>query len=387
MRCGASADRQQHDRQRPDRSQRQRRRPLHAGGRRISAPRRRTGGGPAARSRPVARGPRVLHVQLWRRYAGYEFGAEAMRPRAARTARDVVLHLDVPVPRRGQRVPHVGGRLRRRRDVHGLERDVSRQRLRSSRRRAAPPPASATCRELHRVVGGLSCGREEHGRLPRLGRSSATRPETCDGVGNDCPADALAAERRRVPSPPRASATSPRTATGSSTTARPTTVYAPSTDVPWRRPASATWPRAATALGAPVRPTRSSRPSRSAAPSPASATSPRAARERAPRVRPTLPADHGRVPRLGGRLRLGRELHRIVGDVSGGRQAARSCAAPGSGVCDAAESCDGVGDDCPADAFEPSHGRAAPRRASATSRRAAPARAPRVRPTRSSRQR
>src|SRR5205823_2218794 len=52
-----------------------------------------------------------------------------------------------------------------------------------------------------------------------------------------------------------------------------------------------------------------------------------------------LPAGNGGVPRLGWRVRSGGDLHRD------------GCGVPGP--CDVAESCDGVNDACPADAFQP----------------------------------
>ena len=52
-----------------------------------------------------------------------------MRPRRRERRRHVVLHVDVRLPRVGLDVPRFGRRLRRRRDLHGLERDVSRRRV------------------------------------------------------------------------------------------------------------------------------------------------------------------------------------------------------------------------------------------------------------------
>ena len=62
-----------------------------------------------------------------------------------------------------------------------------------------------------------------------------------------------------------------------------------------------------------------------------------------------LPAEHGRMSCVGGRLRRGRELHGLGRHLSGRCARARRCVAPRPGVCDGAENCDGVGNDCPAD--------------------------------------
>jgi hypothetical protein len=64
--------------------------------------------------------------------------------------------------------------------------------------------------------------------------------------------------------------------------------------------------------------------------------------------------EHDRLPALRRRLRRRRELRRRrTTRVPPTRRARRTCRAS-AGVCDVAESCDGVNDDCPADGFQPS---------------------------------
>ena len=67
-------------------------------------------------------------------------------------------------------------------------------------------------------------------------------------------------------------------------------------------------------------------------------------------------AEHDGVPRVGGCVRRGGELHGRRRRVSGGRARAAHarCAVRRSGDCDVAESCTGDSAACPADAFQPS---------------------------------
>ena len=154
------------------------------------------------------------------------------------------------------------------------------------------------------------------GQVCRASAGVCDLPETCTGSSATCPADAKSTapcravgrrlRRRRELQRRRA------------TPARADGFVAGRHGLPRRRPASATSPRTA-----PARRDLSGR------------------RRRA--------GEHG-VPRRGRRLRPRRELRRRVATPArrDGSQPAAPSAAPSAGVCDVAETCDGVGDDCPA---------------------------------------
>ena len=246
--------------------------------------------------------------------------APATRPRPApaprRTARRTAR------PSAGDGLPRVGGRLRRGRDLQRRDR-------RLPGRRASSRPAT-TCR--------ASAG-------------ACDVAETCTGASAACPADALTPAGtvcrasagacdvgrdlhrrrgglpRRTRSPRRARSAAARraSATGRDLHRRlgglPGDAIRGRHDLPRARRASATWPRPATAPATAARPTASSRRRRSAARRRASATTPSAAPARQ-RACPgdSFVAGRHRLPRLGGRLRSGRDLHRRRGGVSRRRE-------------------------------------------------------------------
>ena len=242
----------------------------------------------------------------------------------------------------------VGGRLRRRRELHRVERGVSRRRVRVVEH-GVPRRGRRLRRrrELHRVERGVSGGCLQSPRARSAARAAERlrRRGELHGVERRVPGDALRLLEHRLPRRRPASATSPRTAPASSA-ACPADASSPRARRAAPRPASATWRRTAPARAPPARPMRSSHraptcravgrrlrrrrelhrrrapparptpscpPAPSAAPRPASATSPRTA----PASSAACPADAFAVVRA-------------------------PCAAPSAGVCDVAENCTGV---------------------------------------------
>ena len=128
------------------------------------------------------------------------------------------------------RLPRVGRRLRRRRELHRRRRRVPGRRL-----RAELPPSAA--------------------RRPASATSPRTAPAAAPPARPTCQAS-----RARLPARRPASATSPRTATARHRLPGRRVAPAPS-PCAGRRRASATWPRTATELERPVRPMPRARPS------------------------------------------------------------------------------------------------------------------------------
>ena len=102
------ADGEQPQRHRAHRSERQRQRAVDAGKHVLRQRRHAPPGHRQQRADQVARGPRVLQLQLRGRHGRYEFRRRGVRSGWGERLVDVVLHLDLRVPRRGQRVPLVG---------------------------------------------------------------------------------------------------------------------------------------------------------------------------------------------------------------------------------------------------------------------------------------
>ena len=253
----------------------------------------------------------------------------------------------------GQSAARLGGRLRRRRELHRLERRPAPPTRTSSaglprrggrlRRRPRPATASTTLSGGRLRVSATTCrasagvcdvaetctgstalpGRRLPADAPPSCRAAAgvcDVAENCDGAAGRLPG------RRQEPAPccrrPAGVCDVAESCDGVGDRLPGRRRRAGDDRLPRRRAASATSPRAATASAPPARPTHSSTRPSSAAPPPASATSPRAATARARLSGRRLRAGDDRVPRRRRRLRRRRELHRL----------------------DAA---------CPADAFEP----------------------------------
>ena len=249
----------------------------------------------------------------------------------------------------------LGGRLRRRRELHGLERAVSGRRQVASGPSAAPRPASATSPRAA-TASNDACPADAFQSAATVCRASGgvcDVAENCTGSGAPCPADA----KMRAARLPRRGGRLRR-----------------GRDLRRRRPT-------------PVRPTPSWRARRSAAPSagicdvaenctgsaaacPAdafesSATVCRAAAGVCDVVENCTGASGGLSGRrrssttecraVAGRLRRGRELrrHRPTTVRPTPSRRARPSAGPTAGVCDVAENCTGSGAACPADAVEP----------------------------------
>ena len=287
--------------------------------------------------------------------------------------------------RRGTVCRAVGGRLRRRRELHGRRatparptpsqssrRSAARRRASATSPRTAPGRARLSGRRLPVVGDGvprlgrrLRRGRELHRPAPPVRptasrasrRSAAPSAGVCD-VAENCTGSARLPGRRlrsRRATVCRASAgvcDVAENCTGSSAAcpADALPVVARRSAAP--RPASATWPRTAPARrGLSRRRLRASRPS--AAHRPASATSPRTAPASATIVRPTPSSRRRRsVARRPASATWPRTARARGAPCPADAFKSTAVCRASAGVCDVAENCDGSGDACPADGFE-----------------------------------
>ena len=239
---------------------------------------------------------------------------------------------------RGRGLPRVGRRMRRRRDLHRLEHELSRRRLHEqldavSRRRRRMRLAenctgsSAACPADAKKPNGTACTADANpctldqcdgsnvtcqhpagnaGAVCRAAAGGCDAAETCNGTSTDVPRRRV---RRRRDDLPRRGRRLRRRGDLRRHEQRLSRRRQAHGRVPRRRPASATSPSTATASTTPVPTDASNRARSSAAPPPASATSPRTAAASAPLSRRR--EEHRRVCRAAaGRLRRRRELRR-----------------------------------------------------------------------------
>ena len=245
-----------------------------------------------------------------------------------------------------ERVPGLGGRLRRGRGVRRRADDCPAT-PRAGRPSAVPRRACATWPRCARARARLSGDAFAPATTEcRASAGSATQRTTATG-----PAPPVRRMRssRASAGPRRASATWPRCATAWRTTVRRTPSSRRRRSAVPRR-GSATPRTTATGSAAPARRMRSSRAS--AGPRRASATWPRCATAWRTTVRRT-PSSRRRPSAVasGGRLRRGRDCARARAQLSGDafEPATTECRAS-AGVCDAADNCDGASAACGADA-------------------------------------
>ena len=252
-----------------------------------------------------------------------------------------------------RRLPAGGGRVRPRRDLHGRERELSRrrqgdQRHRLRRRRPAvhdATPATARASTCQHAIGNA-------GAVCRPAAGGCDVEETCSGASASCPADVLAgggSECRAAAGPCDVA----ESCTGSSAACPADALGVERERVPpggrrVRRRGELHRQRRRVS-GGHVRVERGhvSRVGRR--------LRSRRALHRARRrvsVRRARAADAG-LPRVGRRLRSQGGLRRRLAGLSRRRQEHHECR-PSAGVCDPSESCNGVGNDCPADVLSPS---------------------------------